>query len=1651
VTTSPTTSEQAANGVPTSQNGNIHLVITMAGHQITSFNGAEVSNEHGTTASVPLVIYIDDYQVPLTVNAVDAWGGIDTDGSPLMPTDGAYYVPADFMPPRLPNGTDDLAHDYRWRIRVEIDLGDPTDTSQPFPLLASDTITGNPGSWNSSCLQIGCAKAHVQLIWDATRFNNGLPNIAFDISGKQILDPRLSPPLLTYSENSALCLYDFLTDTKFGLSVDPSLIDLDLMIIAANICDEAMVLREGGTQPRYACNGVIDASVKRGDIVQKILDSMAGTLVPPSDLWKMYAGAYADPVVTITDSDLRGSIKIDTAVSRRDIVNGAKGTFISPNNAWQASDYPPYVNATYVVADGGTVTVVDGLNTYTGVLFSDLSLDFVVDPVQAQRLAKIRVEQIRRNSPLILPCTMKAFPAEVNDTISFTHARFGFSAATYRLINTAIVLDDKNNALVMGYDLVCVPIDSSVYAWDADVDEGTVVLVTAPLLPDNTNVGAPTGVGTSPPVLGLESDSSTTITRADGIAHSQILVTWTPPTDAHVLLGGYIELFIKKVSDPVSAYLLTGTAAGNSSSFYIDNNITDGIDYDVMIQSLNAAGSHSAGLSGSIVCSGSASTIVGVAGTSPGPVNIANNDFEASTAIPPGSWTAVGSPTLAYETSSEQQGLRSLKVTTAIPLEGVCSSAKYEVVPGDAYGGESYKVGGFMKGDGSSRGIICFRFFDVTNTEVGPAVLADGGSPTPASWAFYSAVGVIPSSAVYGRVYLQNDTSTSPPAATLVEFDSIVLFRVASLEDEVVNGPSRGAITAANTSYRPLTNPLTAVDDGISGSPPLDHCEIDSAAFIMRCSLGPVDISINSGVITGLNPQTVYHIYYDDPKYVGGAVTYLANTTQAIALDATGRFYVGSIQTPIAGGLPTVGNNDGGTGAQSGQLYWLSPTLRADVDQNNNQTWYPANAAETDGDTSTYNDLLITDTIWLGGIPTTVNKWTSLKLKIHSSVQSVAPAGAAFCDYSLDDGSTWTNIFNVVYGSDSAGWGTVGVNEGGSGTAWTSPAFFVDPTNYATITGAAHGTTSQNAQATGFGFSLSAGSTIDGITVKFDETDGGSAEPLEQSSYTVQLLKAGTPVGTPKTVAGGGNATLQLGNNSDLWGTTWMQSDINNANFGFEVKAVTPVALSAWAAGTYYSPLALIIDSNGNYQVVVTPGTSGASHPTWSSTLGATTADGSGSLVWACYQLASTWAAGTIFAPGDPTIPIGPTNAPHFITATAGGTSCVFELTAGRMPRLGNQTVYIWPSTSNGAFNKAYPLGNPPSAPTVHTDINSLHWYTSIQPWANNTSTYDVHWYTINGDGSVGTSFDIGFNQSWEALSVGQMSFPKAGVYNFLLNHDDGCMIAFDPAMCTKVSGTVQNDAWSSRSPVLGFPWIAGNNNSTSNFASTQDLFSINVLADNSVIEFECGYSNWEHSGHMILTCADANGTQQEIVPSSTPLITAAGAPTWPSWSTSLATVNSSGQITGWPTVGDASGNFIWVNRGPATDFAWVASTPIIAAGLGIVGSNGYKELPFRAGVSGVSEPSWTTSVAALKTDGSSLTWVNMGGYVAATSFNFAVRNANMDIAYLPPTAGNTRAATTDEVTLALTQNLGHVQVRYGLTNGGEMRVFEIWVEAMSG
>mgnify|MGYP007135454433 CR=1 FL=1 len=60
---------------------------------------------------------------------------------------------------------------------------------------------------------------------------------------------------------------------------------------------------------------------------------------------------------------------------------------------------------------------------------------------------------------------------------------------------------------------------------------------------------------------------------------------------------------------------------------------------------------------------------------------------------------------------------------------------------------------------------------------------------------------------------------------------------------------------------------------------------------------------------------------------------------------------------------------------------------------------------------------------------------------------------------------------------------------------------------------------------------------------------------------------------------------------------------------GVNLPAAIGTANPAWAAGTPYVVGNLIADSNGNIQRCTTAGTSGAAHPTWSSTIGTTTND----------------------------------------------------------------------------------------------------------------------------------------------------------------------------------------------------------------------------------------------------------------------------------------------------------------------------------------------------------------------------------------------------------------------------------------------------------
>jgi hypothetical protein len=160
--------------------------------------------------------------------------------------------------------------------------------------------------------------------------------------------------------------------------------------------------------------------------------------------------------------------------------------------------------------------------------------------------------------------------------------------------------------------------------------------------------------------------------------------------------------------------------------------------------------------------------------------------------------------------------------------------------------------------------------------------------------------------------------------------------------DDTVSG--RLARTAAHSTYRPTTNPLTAHDAGASAT-------VNIAAFHMRVP-GFSDISLNSGSITNLSYDTTYYIYYNDLSLAGGAVTYLSTTTKETAITSGSSFFVGSIRTPKAGAFDTKGFGDGGAGAHTGMVTRL---LFSDIPTVVGAVSNPSNII--DGDPTTFGQL----------------------------------------------------------------------------------------------------------------------------------------------------------------------------------------------------------------------------------------------------------------------------------------------------------------------------------------------------------------------------------------------------------------------------------------------------------------------------------------------------------------------------------------------------------------------------------------------------------------------------------------------------------------------------------------------------------------------
>jgi hypothetical protein len=590
---------------PPAENQNVdqqrlHLVYTLTGHQISSFDA-------------------------ICIN-----GSIYNFGSDLI-WNGTYWV-------LKPANSSTLSDFYWLSLEMTFDCGNPANTTQAFPELGAVD-----SGWTSAFMQRGCAKVHVVLSasqgWPYVFPNGSIPNIQFLVTGKKLTDPRVintwqgsttyhqytyivdnhgvvwfqqtsgnpssggtrpnfeandsaattltdggctwystgtglafwltgnfpnNPPQLAFTpgslgagillndtwapgatygsgalqtvieapigylqllttagstgsahplfatavgstttdnaatwtcmgrsphalnpSNCALVVNDYLQDADAGLGVAASTIDSASVIAAANVCEEQelIIWNADNTvvyENLYSCNGMFDHSSNRGDVLTSLCGSMAGWVISPGDLWHVFAGAYVTPLATVTDNDLRGPIKGDFRLSKRDVANSVKGRYIPaflPSNpgaalsmvqvpaAWQTQSFPSY-------QANGLAGKPNYLNSEDSgqVIWQDIQLDFTTSLWTAQRLAKITLMRLRFQQTVTLACKMTAFQIEAGDTFGFVHSRWNMNDTVFLADQVTITIEagaGQDQAPVIGVDIVGRQTDPSVYTFTA--------------------------------------------------------------------------------------------------------------------------------------------------------------------------------------------------------------------------------------------------------------------------------------------------------------------------------------------------------------------------------------------------------------------------------------------------------------------------------------------------------------------------------------------------------------------------------------------------------------------------------------------------------------------------------------------------------------------------------------------------------------------------------------------------------------------------------------------------------------------------------------------------------------------------------------------------------------------------------------------------------------------------------------------------------------------------------------------------------------------------------------------------------------------------------------------------------------------------------
>ena len=361
------------------------------------------------------------------------------------------------------------------------------------------TLDAASTKWTSDHRLRGICYIVLKLVFDPDKFPQGFQQIRVFTKGRKIYDPRKDTnnggsgthrlddrSTWEFSDNVALCIADYLRGIRMAnttsTSYDGQVIagmniadgrgevtqtaiaaasDIDWANIAAqaDICDEPVNLKAGGSENRYTCNGYVNPSNDHGTTLKSMATAMGGSVLNQGGKWRVFAAAPIAAVKSRGQDDIIGTLKYRSKKSISHRINSVRGTIADVANDYEVTPLPALVNSTFRTEDGGQE------------IWFETGIPFTTSNATGQRLMKIILERSRMEK--LINCAM--FPSvltdTVMDTIDFTYEPFNLTAEKMLVTSWTLRFMQQGNAISSFVEYEALEENNSIYDWDETIDE----------------------------------------------------------------------------------------------------------------------------------------------------------------------------------------------------------------------------------------------------------------------------------------------------------------------------------------------------------------------------------------------------------------------------------------------------------------------------------------------------------------------------------------------------------------------------------------------------------------------------------------------------------------------------------------------------------------------------------------------------------------------------------------------------------------------------------------------------------------------------------------------------------------------------------------------------------------------------------------------------------------------------------------------------------------------------------------------------------------------------------------------------------------------------------------------------------------------------